>query len=91
MDVRRSKGESEISICLVKNCQERNAGGNGGTKQRAYLCAILVLSALFSSMALWVPQNVRTLLLSIGTVTGLLLTTLAYIKIYLAVSCSSNW
>ena len=28
MDVRRSKGESEISIYLVKNCQERNAGGN---------------------------------------------------------------
>ena len=47
--------------------------------------SIWVLSVFWSSMASWVPQNIHSLLVSTGTVIGLLLTTMIYIRIYLAV------
>ena len=52
--------------------------------------SIWVLSVFWSSMALWVPQNIRSLLVSTGTVIGLLLTTMIYIRIYLAVRHHKN-
>ena len=51
----------------------------------AVVISIWVLSAFVSSMVLWVPADIRALLLSIGSITGLLLTTLVYIRIYSAV------
>ncbi|XP_078349062.1 beta-4C adrenergic receptor-like [Oculina patagonica] len=56
----------------------------------AVVISIWVLSALYSSMPLWIPSNIRSALLSIGTVVGLLLTTVAYIKIYLVVRRHRN-
>ena len=50
----------------------------------AVVISIWVLSAFFSLMPLWVPTDIRALVLSIGNIIGLLLTTLVYIKIYLA-------
>ena len=41
-------------------------------------------------MALWVPPNIQSHFISIGTVIGLLLSTLAYIRIYLAVRRHKN-
>ena len=56
----------------------------------AMVISIWVLSASFALMPLWAPPNIRYLLLSIGTVIGLLLTTLVYIRIYLAVRRHKN-
>ncbi|XP_078347930.1 adenosine receptor A2b-like [Oculina patagonica] len=56
----------------------------------AVVISIWVLSALYSSMPLWVPSNIRSVLVSIGTVLGLLLTTLVYIRIYLVVRRHRN-
>jgi len=56
----------------------------------AVVISIWVLSAFASSMVLWVPPDNRPLVLSIGTVIGLLLTTLIYIRIYLAVRRHKN-
>ena len=56
----------------------------------AVVISIWVISAFFSLMALWVPPDIRSLLVSIGTITGLLLTALVYIRIYLAVRHHKN-
>ena len=56
----------------------------------AVVISIWVFSAFWSSMALWVPQNVRSLFVSTGTVIGLVLITLVYIRIYLAVRHHKN-
>ena len=56
----------------------------------AVVISIWVLSAFSSLMPLWVPTDVRVLVLSIGNIIGLLLTTLVYIKIYLAVRHHTN-
>ena len=56
----------------------------------AVVISIWVLSAFWSSMALWVPQNIRSFFVSTGTVIGLLLTTMIYIRIYLAVRHHKN-
>ena len=54
------------------------------------IISIWLYSAFLSSMALWVPPNIQSLFISIGTVIGLLFTTLAYIRIYLAVRRHKN-
>ncbi|XP_020621155.1 alpha-1B adrenergic receptor-like [Orbicella faveolata] len=56
----------------------------------AVVISIWVLSAFWSSMALWVPNDIHSLFVSIGTVIGLLVTTLIYIRIYLAVRRHKN-
>jgi len=56
----------------------------------AVVISIWVFSAFWSSMALWVPQNIRSLFVSTGTVIGLVLITLVYIRIYLAVRHHKN-
>ena len=56
----------------------------------AVVISIWVFSAFLSSMALWASLNIRSLFISIGTVIGLLLTTLAYIRIYFAVRRHKN-
>ena len=56
----------------------------------AVIISIWLYSAFLSSMALWVPPNIQSLFISIGTVIGLLFTTLAYIRIYLAVRRHKN-
>ena len=56
----------------------------------AVVIMIYVFSAFFSSMPLWAPPHIRTLLLSLGTVIGLLITTLIYVRIYLAVRHHKN-
>ena len=56
----------------------------------AAVISIWVLSVFFSLMPLWVPADIRTLLLYIGYVIGLLLTTLVFIRIYLAVKHHKN-
>ena len=56
----------------------------------AVVISIWVFSALWSSMALWVPQNIRSLFVSTGTAIGLVLITLVYIRIYLAVRHHKN-
>ncbi|XP_078347412.1 adenosine receptor A3-like [Oculina patagonica] len=56
----------------------------------AVVISIWALSALYSSMPLWVPSNIRSVLVSISTVLGLLLTTVAYIRIYLVVRRHKN-
>ena len=56
----------------------------------AVVILIWVLSAFVSSMVLWLPNHIRALLLSIGSITGLLLATLVYIRIYLAVRYHKN-
>ncbi|XP_078346141.1 adenosine receptor A2a-like [Oculina patagonica] len=56
----------------------------------AVVFSIWALSALYSSMLLWVPSNINSGFLSISTVICLLLTTAAYIRIYLAVRRHKN-
>ena len=56
----------------------------------ALIISIWLYSAFLSSMALWVPPNIQSLFISIDTVIGLLFTTLAYIRIYLAVRRHKN-
>ena len=56
----------------------------------AIVISIWVLSAYFSLIPFWAPPDIRALILSIGTVIGLLLTTLVYIRIYLAVRRHKN-
>ena len=56
----------------------------------AMVISIWVLSAYFSLIPFWAPPDIRALILSIGTVIGLLLTTLVYIRIYLAVRRHKN-
>ena len=51
----------------------------------AVVISIWVVSGFFSLIPLWAPSDFRALVLSLGTVIGLLLTTLVYIRIYLAV------
>ena len=52
--------------------------------------SIWVYSAFLSSLALWAPPSITSLFIRIGTVIGLLPTTLAYIRIYLAVRRHNN-
>ena len=56
----------------------------------AVIISIWLYSAFLSSMALWVLPNIQSHFISIGTVIGLLYTTLAYIRIYLAVRRHKN-
>ena len=49
-----------------------------------------VLSVFISLMSLWVPPNVRSLFTCIIIVVGLVLTTIVYIRIYLAVRRHKN-
>ena len=56
----------------------------------AVIISIWLYSAFLSSMALWVPLNIRSLFISVGTVIGLLFVTLAYIRIYLVVRRHKN-
>ncbi len=56
----------------------------------AVVISIWVLSAFFSLMPLWVPPDIRSLLMCIIIVVGLLITTLVYIRIYLAVRRHKN-
>ena len=62
------------------------------THKRVVVVVILIwaLSAFFSSMALLVPPNIHSLFICIGTVIGLLVTTLVYIRIYFAVRRHKN-
>jgi len=52
--------------------------------------SIWLISAFLVLMALWVPPGIRTLLVFMGTIVGFLLTTLVYIRIYLAVRRHKN-
>ncbi|XP_078346884.1 adenosine receptor A2b-like [Oculina patagonica] len=56
----------------------------------AVVISVWVLSAFSALMPLWSPPNVRTIFLCIIIVVGLVLTTLAYVKIYLAVRQHKN-
>ena len=56
----------------------------------AVVISIWLLSALYPSMTLWVPFNILSIFLSFGTAVGLLLTTLAYIRIYLVARRHKN-
>ncbi len=56
----------------------------------AVVISIWVLSAFFSLMTMWAPPKIRSLCISVGTIIGLLLTTLVYIRIYLAVRRHKN-
>ena len=56
----------------------------------AVVISIWLLSTFLSSMKLWLPPNIHSLFLGIGTVIGLLLTTLVYIRIYLTVRRHKN-
>jgi len=56
----------------------------------AVVISIWLLSTFLSSMKLWLPPNTHSLFLCIGTVIGLLLTTLVYIRIYLTVRRHKN-
>ncbi|XP_078347331.1 adenosine receptor A3-like [Oculina patagonica] len=56
----------------------------------AVVISIWAISALYSSMPLRVPYNIRSVLVSIDTVIGLFLTTVAYIRIYLVVRRHRN-
>ena len=62
------------------------------THKRVVVVVILiwVLSAFFSSMAFWLPHNIRSLFVCIISMTGLLVTTLVYFRIYLAVRRHKN-
>ena len=51
----------------------------------AVVIAIWVLSGFLSLMVLWIQPRTRMLFVCIGTVLGLVLTTVVYIRIYLAV------
>ena len=52
--------------------------------------AIWLFSTLLSLMALWVPFNIVSLMTYICGVVGLVLSTMAYIRIYLAVRRHKN-
>ena len=56
----------------------------------AVVISIWVLSAFLGLMPLWVPPDIRILILSIIIVTGLALTTLVYIRIYFTVRRHKN-
>ena len=56
----------------------------------AVVISIWVLSTFLSLMALWIQPDTRTLFVFIGTVVGLVFTTGAYIRIYLAVRRHKN-
>ena len=56
----------------------------------AVVISIWLFSALYSSMTLWVLSNVRSIFLSFAAVVGLLLTTWAYIRIYLVARWHRN-
>ena len=51
----------------------------------AVILTVWLYSAFLSSTALWLPPNIRSLFTSIGTVVGLLFTTLVHTRIYLVV------
>ena len=51
----------------------------------AVVILIWLFSVSFSLIALWIPEYIKFIILSIGGVVGLLLTTVAYLKIYLVV------
>ena len=52
--------------------------------------SIWLISAFLVLMALWVPPDIRTLLVFMGTLVGFLLTTVVYIRIYFAVRRHRN-
>ena len=56
----------------------------------AVVISTWLLSTFLSLMVLWVPSNIRSLFISIGTGICLLVTTLVYIRIYLAVRRHKN-
>ena len=56
----------------------------------AVVISIWVLSVFISLMSVWVPPNVRSLFTCIIIVVGLVLTTLVYIRIYLAARRHKN-
>ena len=56
----------------------------------AVVISIWVLSVFLSLLPLWVPPNIRSLLICIIIVVGLVLTTIVYIRIYLAVRRHKN-
>ncbi|XP_078346701.1 adenosine receptor A2b-like [Oculina patagonica] len=56
----------------------------------AVVISIWVLSPFLSLMALWIPPGTRTLFVCIGDVVGLVVTTVVYIRIYLAVKRHKN-
>ena len=56
----------------------------------AVVILIWLLSAFFSSLTLWVPPNILSLFICVGVVTGLFVTTLVYVRIYLAVRRHKN-
>ena len=56
----------------------------------AVVISIWLISAFLVLMALWVPPDIRTLFVFMGTVVGFLLTTLVYIRIYFAVRRHKN-
>ena len=56
----------------------------------AVVISIWLISAFMVSMALWVPPDIRTLFVFVSAAVGFLLTTLAYIRIYLAVRHHKN-
>ena len=62
------------------------------THKRVVVVVILMwhISAFFSSMAFWLPQSTRSLFVCIVSMTGLLVTTLVYFRIYLAVRRHKN-
>ena len=62
------------------------------THKRVVVVVILMwhFSAFFSSMAFWLPQSTRSLFVCIVSMTGLLVTTLVYFRIYLAVRRHKN-
>ncbi|XP_078345861.1 adenosine receptor A2b-like [Oculina patagonica] len=56
----------------------------------AVVISIWVISPFLSLMALWIPPDTRTLFVCIGDVIGLVVTAVAYIRIYLAVRRHKN-
>ncbi|XP_078346719.1 adenosine receptor A2a-like [Oculina patagonica] len=56
----------------------------------AVVISIWVSSAFSSLITMWAPPEIRSLCISVGTIIGLLLTTLVYIRIYLAVRRHKN-
>ena len=49
-----------------------------------------VIRATFSLITIWAPPDIRSPFLSFGTISGLVITTLVYIRIYLAVRRHKN-
>ena len=56
----------------------------------AVVILIWMISVSFSLITLWVPHDIKFIIFCIGGVVGLLLTTMAYLKIYLAVRRHKN-